>query len=242
MSARFGRKSLLWLVLALLLWLPGCAGFEAPSSWLEAPSRWLETTREWLRTPTDQPDGDIEGELRLVHEAGVAASALGGGVVIYLRSEHPGTPGSREGTQVLHEGRGFEPALSAFSAERPLELVNRSGVHHRIFWLEDGKRREVSLGPSDGTRASLAPDAPGIVRFYCDLHADEHFSAFSAPTPLFAVLDAPGPYSIESVPPGSWSLEVWSEQVEGKIRDVRVSPLRVSREDIRIDARKLVRQ
>jgi hypothetical protein len=135
------------------------------------------------------------------------------------------------------DGRGFAPGLVAIGPRQPLALMNSSGVHHQIFWLQGGERRTVNLPPDPTAVVQVELDERGIRRFYCALHSEEYFSVYVAPSPHFALLDAPGPFAMEGVAPGEWRLAIWSEAVEGWIRDVSVAPRQDTKQDLRIDPR-----
>jgi hypothetical protein len=50
--------------------------------------------------------------------------------------------------------------------------------------------------------------------------------------PYFAVTSRDGSFSIDSIPPGTYTLYVWHERYGVKERDVRVEPRRARRVDL----------
>ena len=163
----------------------------------------------------------VEGVLELPERA---PSDAAGPFVIYLeRGDAPAGPADDSGgAEVRHDGEGFRPALVVARAGSGLTILNQSGVHHRLFWFASGQRHAVALLPEPGAESRLELDDPGVARIYCELHPDEHFTAFAVPTALYTVVEEPGHFGIDSVPPGSWRLHVWSEDFEPGIQEIEV--------------------
>jgi hypothetical protein len=210
--------------------LAGCSG--------TAFSRWLDPSE--LRGALAPASVRVRGSLYVVNarpETPIVPA------VVYLEPVKSGDDAaSRRASRatlarVRHDGRGFAPEFHAIGPAEDLLLDNASGVHHEIFWLRGGTRYEVALPPAAGEAARVHLGGRGIVRFYCALHAEEHFSVFVAPTPYFALLGAPGPYAIDGVAPGDWKLAIWSETISGPIRDVSLARRGSAEQDIWIDAR-----
>ena len=215
-SVRRGVRGLACASLSVLLGLPGCA---SRSGW-----------------PWPAAQGRVHGTLRVVNQQ--AAGPIGPAVV-YLEPaagraalpwEQP--PPAR----IRHDGARFSPALVAIGPGQALEIANASGVLHRVFWLREGARSDLELPPEPGAVETVELARPGIVRFYCDLHSEEHFAVHLAPTPHFALLERPGPFAFEDVPAGPWRLAIWSEAVAGRIRDLTLAARDDAEHDVWIDA------
>lgn len=231
---RRGARRLAWAPVCALLMLGGCFG----SSAIPVPDP--------VPAPVpDPPRSRVHGTLEVVHQRRLRPLAIVPAVV-YLepigagaRAEPAEASRDRapEPARVQHDGRGFAPGLVAIGPRQGLALGNTSGVHHRIFWLQGGERFTVDLPPAAGAVVRVELGRRGLARFYCQLHSDEYFSVYVAPSPYFALLDSPGPYAMEGVAPGEWRLAIWSEAVEGRIRELSVAPYEDSEQDLRIDAR-----
>lgn len=180
--------------------------------------------------------GGVRGELRIVHER--PGVPLPPAVVYLTREGRAGSLLPRGAPTVRLEDGRFEPALAAVGPDRPLRLANRGALHHRLFALAPGGRLELHLAPHE-RGAEIELPAAGVLRFYCSLHAEESLTVFAAPTPHFAVVDARGRYAIRGVPPGAWSLRVWTEGAHGPVRSVEVGAFGTRLEPIVLDARRL---
>ena len=58
----------------------------------------------------------------------------------------------------------------------------------------------------------------------CDAHNWMHGWWFVAGNPYYAVTDDKGNFTINDVPPGTYTLEVWQEKLGTKTRSVTVEP------------------
>jgi hypothetical protein len=187
----------------------------------------------------------VYGTFEVVRAPGLQPIAIVPAVV-YLERSGPGAPDAMRDRAVEPErvnlgANGFTPKVVAIGSGWPLAVTNTSGVHHEIFWLQGAERNTVDLPPDPNAVVQLGLAGHGIKRLYCALHSDEYFSAYLAPSPHFALVEASGPFFMDGVDPGDWRLSIWSEAVEGWVADIRVAPGRDTKQDVRIDTR-LVRK
>jgi hypothetical protein len=117
----------------------------------------------------------------------------------------------------------FWPYVLAITVGSSVEFPNSDPIFHNVFSLSKPRRFDLGRYPKGQSR-SVRFSEPGVVRVFCDIHS--HMSAFILvfAHPFFAVTDAEGRYRIERVPPGAYSLAVWTD---GKVRESRpaeVSP------------------
>jgi hypothetical protein len=127
----------------------------------------------------------------------------------------------------------FQPSFDAVRAGQPLMFSNHGPLRHRLFSTELGSRVRVELAPRRRSEPIRLP--AGAIRFFCSLHPDENFVVFSSPTDHFALPDHTGAYRFSTVPEGRYLLSIWSELVEGPVRQIVVTSSGVSRERIWIN-------
>jgi len=187
----------------------------------------------WIGTGERAPSR-VEGRLDLAADAqNPPASLLP--VVIYLDSDAPPPrpPAPPPAVRVQHDGERFGPVLAVLGRGARLEIQNESEVHHRLFWLDTALRHSLSIPPGPGFSVQIEL-LEGVARIYCELHPEEHFTVFVAPSHLFSVLDAPGPFAIDAVPPGAWRLHLWSDGFEGEVREIEVLASETHFEEVRL--------
>ncbi len=104
----------------------------------------------------------------------------------------------------------FVPRVLAITAGSVVEFPNSDTKFHNVFSLS--RPNPFDLGRyAPGRTGSRRFDHPGLVRVFCDIHS--HMSGYILvfSHPFFAVTDTEGRYVIPNVPPGSYTLSIWSE-------------------------------
>ncbi len=174
--------------------------------------------------------GGVRGALRLVGSRPADDPLPLGRAVVFLRGE----PAPKRPAPVLRlVADGFEGPLHAVGPTEGISVENHSGLHHRLFWIEDGKRVSVELAA--GASAVIGVPREGLARIYCELHPEEHVTVFASPSPHFQTVDFGGSYRLDAVGPGTWTLEIWSQTIDGPIRPIEIEAGKVADEDIWID-------
>jgi plastocyanin len=118
-------------------------------------------------------------------------------------------------------GEQFVPRVLAITVGTSVAFPNNDTTFHNVFSLS--RARTFDLGRyRPGRTGSVRFDRPGIVPVFCDIHT--HMSAYILvfSHPFFAVSDVNGRYAIEGIPPGTYSLRVWSELGEAAPQAVTV--------------------
>ncbi len=96
-----------------------------------------------------------------------------------------------------------------------VDFLNSDSVGHNVYWPSVGGNKKLAhnLGTwPQGVKKSFTFDETGAVPLLCNVHPEMAAYIFVAPTPYFAVTNAKGEYAIKDVPPGKYTLKVWSEQ------------------------------
>lgn len=200
----------------------GCAsarpGPTLPPLRSAAPEPAPAPATEILPGPEIRPFSAVTGDIRIL---GGARFDLGMAVVSLRPRDRPAsTPDASGVVRVRSESRAFEPPLRVAWPRQPIELVNGGPLVHRLFTprLPD---RVFELAPGGRSERFVLVDR-GPARFYCSLHAGETFLVLIEDAPWVAVLGSDGRYRFEPVPPGRYTLTLWSERVAGPIRQILV--------------------
>jgi plastocyanin len=133
--------------------------------------------------------------------------------VVYLKFGPSEAFGQLRRGRVRMDQRGeqFVPHLLAITAGTFVEFPNNDTTFHNVFsFARGGNAFDLGRYPP-GRTGGHKFDTPGIVPVSCDIHS--HMSAYILvfSHPFFAVTDDDGRYSIGGVPPGTYTLIVWSE-------------------------------
>jgi len=144
--------------------------------------------------------------------------------VVYLESAPAGAFEQREGRARMDQRHEtFVPHVLAVTVGTTVDFPNNDATYHNVFSLS--RTNPFDLGRyAAGRSKSVRFDRPGIVRIFCDIHS--HMSAFILVFGhrFFDVTDAEGRYRIADVPPGTYTVVVWSERLPQVSRQVTVSP------------------
>jgi plastocyanin len=139
--------------------------------------------------------------------------------VVYLKQAPREAFGLLRTGRVRMDQRGeqFVPHLLAITVGSIVDFPNSDTTFHNVFSFARGNSFDLGRYPP-GRNGGHKFDTPGIVPVSCDIHS--HMSAYILVFnhPFFAVTDDDGRYSITGVPPGTYTLVVWSElgQAENK--------------------------
>jgi len=139
--------------------------------------------------------------------------------VIYLDTAPRGAfePDESARTTMKQQDQTFVPHVLAITVGTTVDFPNADLTFHNVFSLS--KAKSFDLGRyARGLSKSVRFDRPGVVQVFCEIHS--HMRAFILVFAhrFFAVTDASGRYSINRVPPGSYTLAAW---YEGDVRETR---------------------
>jgi plastocyanin len=142
--------------------------------------------------------------------------------------QDPGTPGGAEDAFVYLErtdgspvpggaaapmrigqrDRTITPHVSAVEVGQLVEFPNDDDVFHNIFSLSAGN--SFALGRyAPGTTRQNRFERPGVVRLFCDIHAEMAGVILVVDTPYLTRVQADGAYELLDVAPGSYRAIAW---------------------------------
>jgi plastocyanin len=134
------------------------------------------------------------------------------GVVIWLEplsGGHPALPHLR--ATMLQKNKTFKPHVLAIPAGSTVDFPNHDPIFHNAFSNYDGQIFDVGLY-SPGSSRSVRFTRPGMVRVFCNIHANMSAIIAVLDTPWFAVTDKDGVFTIPDVPAGEYSVNVFHER------------------------------
>lgn len=118
-------------------------------------------------------------------------------------------------------GERFIPRVLAVTVGTVVDFPNNDSTYHNVFSLS--QPRTFDLGRyAPGRTGSVRFDRPGIVPVFCDIHSYMSAYVLVFSHPFFTVTDDAGGYEIGAVPPGDYTLKVWSELGAAPPRSVTV--------------------
>jgi plastocyanin len=152
------------------------------------------------------------------------------GVVVSLEKV-PGnfTP---PGTAVQMDQRGmqFIPHVLAVLKGTEVKFQNSDAVSHNVFTPDGDKYNLGNWGKGQSKTHNF--DKPGVYRQLCNVHPEMSAVIVVLDNPFFAVTGEDGKYKIEHVPPGTYSLNAWSEKLPAAKQSVTVTAGQAATADV----------
>jgi plastocyanin len=102
----------------------------------------------------------------------------------------------------------FSPHVLAVRVGAWVDFPNNDRVFHNVFSFRDGKKFDLGLYPV-GARKPVQFDKPGLSRIFCNIHPNMAAYVLAVPTPYFSVTDERGAFTIQQVPPGTFTYHAW---------------------------------
>lgn len=128
---------------------------------------------------------------------------------VYLEALDGATPSpSSAPAQILQRDRTILPHVTAVHVGQLVEFPNDDDVFHNLFSLSSGNT--FSLGRyAPGVTETHEFGQPGVVRLFCDIHAEMAGVILVVDTPYVTRVGADGSYDIAAVPAGSYRAIAW---------------------------------
>jgi plastocyanin len=159
------------------------------------------------------PAGSVD-----VRGSAVAAGKPVAEAVVWV--DVPGAPRATQGKAVLDQRNlTFSPRVLAVQVGTRIEFPNHDRVFHNVFSFRDGKRFDLGLYPV-GAVKTIPFDQPGLSRVFCNIHPGMAAYIMVVDTPVFAVTDRAGQFTLAGVPAGTFTWHAWrpgGEIVSGSI-------------------------
>ena len=176
--------------------------------------------------------GEVVGRVELLGADGRRSAAEG--AVVWV----PGLlPGGRSGaaSSMASKEKRFDPHVIAVPAGATVRFPNLDRIFHNAFSQTPGSAFDLGLY-RNGAERQMRFDAPGLVRVYCNIHAQMAGYVMVVDSGAFAVTDAHGGYRIAGVPEGPRTVRVWHEMAGETTAAVDVPAGRPAELNVQLDA------
>jgi plastocyanin len=123
----------------------------------------------------------------------------------------------------------FIPHVLAVRVGTTVEFPNNDKVFHNVFSFRDGKKFDLGMYPK-GAVKPIRFDTPGLARLFCNIHPNMAAYVMAIDTPYFAVSNENGTFTIEGVPPGTYTYHAWrpgGQPLTGSVRVDGNTPLEI---------------
>ncbi len=143
--------------------------------------------------------------------------------VVWLASAPPGAKREVSSAPVSLDQKqcAFTPRVIVVPAGGTADFLNSDRLLHNIRSQSKANPNFNRTQPK-GRTIPISFPKPEIIRIDCDLHPWMRAWVVVAPHPFYAVTGANGEFSLGSLPPGAYTLNVWQETLGTVTKEVTV--------------------
>jgi plastocyanin len=157
----------------------------------------------------------------------VSSNGSLGNAFVYIEKGLEGKNFEVPSTPVTIDQRGcwFRPRVLGVQTGQVLQVVNSDPVTHNIHPMAEVNREwNHSQGPGDAplSRKFLKPEI--MIKIKCNIHSWMHAFIGVVEHPYFAVSKDDGSFEINNLPPGTYTLAVWQENLGTQEQQITVTP------------------
>jgi plastocyanin len=176
----------------------------------------------------------VSGRLSVMDRGNRQAQDVGQAVV-WLEGKAPGrlTPARLE---TFTENKQFLPHVSVLLVGSSMAFPNHDPFNHNVLSLSPEGRFDLGLYGRGEAKANTF-NQPGIIRVYCNVHAQMSGFIVVRDNPWYAQPSGDGSFTIQNVPPGAYTLHVWHERGGETTRRIEVPATGVKDVTLQLDAR-----
>jgi plastocyanin len=129
--------------------------------------------------------------------------------------------GARGRPQLAQWEEAFVPRVVVVARGRAVDFPNRDPIYHNVFSLSPAKRFDLGKYRQGQSRAVVF-DRTGLVKVFCDIHAEMEAFVLVVPNHAFAQPAADGSFELPDLPPGGYELRLWHPDLKEIVRTVQV--------------------
>ena len=146
-------------------------------------------------------------------------------VLVRIQGNVPGQPTTPPSSMVVVDQNRctYQPRVQGAVAGQPLVLMNSDSTLHNVRGIAAGKQLFNVTQPPLKTKEAKPPQDSDIIRLKCDIHPWMTAWVVVSPHPYFATSGEDGAFTIQGVPPGTYTLEAWHESLGTKTAQVTVT-------------------
>ena len=111
---------------------------------------------------------------------------------------------------IEQRNKTFAPHVMAVPVGSTVAFPNFDSIYHNVFSLSQ-QRFDLGMYKS-GDMRQMVFDKPGIIRLGCNIHANMSAYLIVVDAPHYAVADQDGAFSFQSLKPGKYKVQAWSER------------------------------
>lgn len=172
--------------------------------------------------PPSLPMGRVKGRVSIFGKGNKSYSPTD--VIVSLTPIDAGQGAKLKNTHhhIVTRNKTYNPAVMTILKGDTLNFQNRDQIKHNVF--SSSKNNVFDLGTyAKGRDRAIKMNTPGVVKVYCNIHAEMATFVMVAENDWNSITDKKGIFEIKNVPPGEYKLSLW--HIRGSLeRTIVVSP------------------
>jgi plastocyanin len=119
----------------------------------------------------------------------------------------------------------YTPHVFGMRVGQPLEIINSDPTLHNIHATPKANSEFNTGQPIQNMKTTHTFDQPEVmVPFKCDVHGWMNAFVGVLPHPYFATTSDDGKFNLNTVPPGTYTVEAWHERLGPMTQSVTIGP------------------
>jgi plastocyanin len=139
-------------------------------------------------------------------------------------------------TEIGTSKKEFSPHVLVVPVGSTVAFPNHDPVNHNVFSLSEENPFDLGLYGRGEVRSARF-ERPGVVRIYCNVHAQMSAIVVVRDTPWYTQPASDGSFSFGAVPPGGYTLHAWHERAQAIARALDVPAEGLEQLAVELDAR-----
>lgn len=176
--------------------------------------------------------GDVRGRLTVLDKGNRQAEDVGQ-AVIWLDGPGPVAPVAAE---ITTSDKAFSPHVLVVPVGSTVSFPNHDPFNHNVFSLSEEQPFDLGLY-GRGEIRSVRFTRPGVIRVYCNVHAQMSALVVVPDGPYFTQPEGDGSFLVSRVPPGRYLLHAWHERADEASQPLEVPSGGLRDVAIQLDAR-----
>jgi plastocyanin len=138
--------------------------------------------------------------------------------------------------EMATENKQFVPRLVLLPVGSTVTFPNHDPFNHNVFSLSPEQPFDLGLYGRGGAK-NVTFSKTGIVRVFCNVHAQMRALIMVRENGLVTQPGADGSFKLEQVPPGDYTLHVWHERTPEVTEPLKVTATSAAPVIVTLDAR-----
>jgi copper binding plastocyanin/azurin family protein len=130
----------------------------------------------------------------------------------------------------------FSPHVLVVPIGSTVNFPNHDPFNHNVFSLSEEHPFDLGLYGRGETR-SVKFERAGIIRIYCNVHAQMSALVVVRDNPYYAQPSSDGSFSLPPVPAGRYQLHAWHERSPESTLELEIPAVGIDSLDLQLDAR-----